>query len=73
MLVAILTEEQKDLLIGNMYADASYFYPIQDADENWIISTEEINYNVNSDFFWIKDLPLIDFKAPKTEDFINFN
>ena len=61
MKVAILTIEQKDLLIGKEFNTDSYFNPIQDADDNWIISQIEINLCNNEEFFWVKDLPLIEY------------
>lgn len=57
--VGLLTEIQKDELIGQMYAPDSYFNPIQDANNNWIISVEEMDFCVNELFLWVKDLPLI--------------
>jgi len=60
--VGLLTETQKDQLVGQLYDLDSYFNPIQDIDSNWIISTEEIEQCVNPDFFWVKDLPLIEYK-----------
>ena len=62
MMVALLTIEQKDQLIGQKYNDDSYFHPIQDFDDNWIISTEEIEYNIYPEFAWIRELQLIEFK-----------
>ncbi len=63
-LVGLLTIEQKDELIGQWYAPDSYFNPILDNSDNWVISQEEMNYCVNPDFLWVKDLPLIDY-VPK--------
>lgn len=60
--VGLLTELQKDELVGQWYAPDSYFNPIEDADNNWIISQEEINQCINPDFIWVKDLPLIEYK-----------
>jgi hypothetical protein len=57
--VAILTEQQKDQLVGQQYAPDSYFNPIQDEDNNWIISVEEIQ---STDIQWVKELPLTEFK-----------
>lgn len=57
--VGLLTIEQKYLLLVQEYAPDSYFNPIQDLNNNWIISIEEINYCVNPEFMWVKDLPLI--------------
>ena len=62
ILVALLTETQKNELIGQLYAPDSYFNPIQDADGNWIISTQEQEFCVNPDFLWVKNLPLIPYK-----------
>lgn len=64
--VGLLTEEQKDQLVGQLYAPDSYFYPIQDINDNWIISQEEMNGCVNADFDWVKTLPLIEFE-PKPD------
>jgi len=58
--VAILTEEQKNQLVGQQYAPDSYFNPIQDKDNNWIISIEEIQA---TDIQWVKELALIEFKS----------
>ena len=66
MEVGLLTESQKDSLVGQLYDEDSYFNPIQDLDENWIISVEEMEFCVNPEFQWVKDLPLIDYK-PKPE------
>ena len=59
ILVALLTETQKNELVGQLYAPDSYFNPIQDAEGNWIISTQEQEFCVNQEFLWVKDLPLI--------------
>jgi hypothetical protein len=57
--VAILTETQKEQLVGQQYAPDSYFNPIQDKDNNWIISIEETQ---STDIQWVKELPLIEYK-----------
>jgi len=57
--VGLLTVEQKDELVGQMYAPDSYFNPIQDNADNWIISVEEMEYNINPVYAWVKDLDLI--------------
>jgi hypothetical protein len=63
-LVGLLNQEQKDSLVGQLYADDSYFNPIQDANDNWIISTEEMINCINEQFAWVKDLELITY-VPK--------
>jgi hypothetical protein len=60
--VGLLTLEQKEDLVGQLYAPDSYFYPVQDADDNWVISTQEIDNCINMAFFWVKELPLIEYK-----------
>jgi len=66
-LVGLLTIEQYNEIVGQLYAPDSYFNPIQDADNNWIISQEEINFCTNPEFIWVKELPLIIYK-PKQID-----
>lgn len=67
--VGLLIETQKDELIGQLYDLDSYFNPIQDIDNNWIISVEEIEQCVNPNFLWVKDLPLIEYKSKPTPPF----
>ena len=62
--VGLLTIEQKDSLIGQLYAPDSYFNPIQDANNNWVISVEEMEQCVNTDYLWVKDIPLSEY-VPK--------
>jgi hypothetical protein len=59
--VGLLTDVQKDELIGQLYDEDSYFNPIQDLNNKWIISVEEIEQCVNPIFIWVKELPLIPF------------
>lgn len=62
--VGFLSVEQKDLLVGQLFDEDSYFNPIQDDDDNWIISIEEIEQNQNPSFGWLQDLEMILF-VPK--------
>jgi hypothetical protein len=66
MKVGLLTLEQKNELSGQLYADDSYFNPIQDVNNNWVISTQEMNECVVEEFMWVKDLPLIDYEPKPT-------
>jgi len=59
--VGLLTEPQKDLLIGKQYTTDSYFNPTQDGNDNWFISVEEMEYCTNEEFVWVKDLELIPY------------
>lgn len=63
MIVYLLTEQQKDLLIGKYYFSNTFFNPIQDNNNNWIISQEEVLNAVYEDVLWVKDLPTIEYIA----------
>jgi hypothetical protein len=66
--VGVLTSQQKDSLLGQEFGTDSYFNSIQDADDNWIISIQEINNVVNTEFIWIKDLDIILFNPKPYPD-----
>lgn len=63
--VGLLTETQKDSLVGQQYASDSYFNPIQDINDDWVISIEEIEFCINIEFLWVKDLSLITYFEKK--------
>jgi hypothetical protein len=67
ILVGLLTETQKEQLVGQWYDSDSYFNPIQDIKDNWVISIEEMHDCVNHDFMWVKDLEQIEYQ-PKEVD-----
>lgn len=58
----LLTTEQANSLRGQTFLADSYFNPIQDLHDRWIISAEEIAYCANPDFLWVKELPMIPFE-----------
>lgn len=64
--VGVITIEQKDSLIGQLYTDDSYFNPIQDAEDNWVISIEEMKFCTNERFEWVAELPIIEYKPKET-------
>jgi hypothetical protein len=61
--VGLLSVEQKDLLVGQLFDEDSYFNPILDGNDpqNWIISIEEIEQNIYYDYNWLQDLEMILF------------
>ena len=67
--VGLLTESQKNQLVGQLYDEDSYFNPIQDISDNWIISVEEMEFCVNPIFQWVKTLPLIEYKPKPSPPF----
>jgi hypothetical protein len=67
--VGLLTLDQYNQVVGQMFDEDSFFNPIQDANDDWIISEEEINFCTNPEFFWVKQLPLIEY-LPKQINFL---
>ena len=67
--VGLLTESQNNEIVGQLYDEDSYFNPIQDLEDNWIISVEEMEFCVNPEFQWVKDLPLIEYKPKPSPPF----
>jgi len=65
--VAIITEQQKNLLKNQQFMVDVYFNPIQDNNNNWIISIQEIE-QCNNQFAWVKELELITYEPKKQID-----
>lgn len=61
MIVAQLTNEQAQSIKGVEYTTDNYFYPIQDANDIYIISMQEVE---QCEIDWVKKLPLIEY-VPK--------
>jgi len=61
MKVTILTTEQKDILNKQEVCPKLTFNPVQDVNEDWVISEKEINDCVNPNFMWVKELVLTDW------------
>lgn len=61
MIVAQLTNEQAQSIKGVEYTIDNYFYPIQDANDIYIISMQEVE---QCEIDWVKKLPLIEY-VPK--------
>ena len=65
-MIAIITQQQKDILVGKQFETDSFFNPIEDLNNNWIISEIEYYYclglwyldELNSELVFIKDLSL---------------
>ncbi len=66
--VGLLTPEQAEEINGKEYAPDSFYNVITDFNENFVISTEEIDNTTNPLYLWVKDLPLIEY-IPKQLDF----
>jgi hypothetical protein len=62
MQVGLLTLKQKNDIEGKEFAPDSYFNPIQDLNDNWVISTQEMEQATIRTYQWVKNLSLIEFK-----------
>jgi hypothetical protein len=71
--VGVLTEDQKNQLIGQWFAPDSYFHAVKDANNNWFISTIQMIDCVNPDFLWVKDLDMIEYIEPPHNLPLNLN
>jgi hypothetical protein len=65
--VGILDEEERQALEGRQYAIDKYFTPLQDADGNWVLPLHQITNCKNVEFWWVKHLPIIDYKTNKMD------
>tara|TARA_R110000868_G_scaffold191058_5_gene435221 strand:- start:607 stop:807 length:201 start_codon:yes stop_codon:yes gene_type:complete len=63
MIVAQLTEVQATELSTIEFVVDNLFYPIQDINDVWIISMQEVN---QCSIEWVKKLPTIEY-LPKIE------
>ena len=64
MKVGLLTITQKQSLEGQLVQQDWYFNPVLDCDNNWFISTQEIDGSIYPQNEWVKSLPLIDWCQP---------
>lgn len=62
--VAIITESQKNYLLGKKYDGISYFNPVQDCNGNWVISKEEIDGCNTEDKAFLDSLTIQDYCFP---------
>jgi hypothetical protein len=62
MQVGLLTLKQKNEIEGKEFAPDSYFNPIQDLNDNWVISIQEMEQATIPPYDWVHELPLIDYQ-----------
>lgn len=62
--VAIITEIEKTYLEVELVQPDWYFNPVLDCNNNWVISSQEIQASIYPENEWIKSLPLIDWCEP---------
>ena len=61
MEVGLLTLAQKDSLVGVMYVPDVFSNPIEDCNDNWVISTQEIALTTDPAYEFVKNLTLITY------------
>ena len=71
--VGLLKLDEYEQIVGQLFDEDSYFNPIQDADDNWVISVEEMEYCTNPTFAWVKDLDLIPYNPKPSPPFPPIN
>ncbi len=68
MVVGLLDEEEKNYLAIRYYKQYKIFTPLLDSNNNWVLPLYQILENSNLDCWWVKYLPLIDFKKPQSNN-----
>lgn len=66
MIVYILSEAEKDSLVGQFFTPNDKFNPVLDGDTPpvWIISEQEVEQNQYAEFNWIENLPTKNWIPP---------
>ena len=63
----ILTEAQKDLLVGQEAILDWYYSPQQDINGDWCVGEVEVDITVKPEFMFLKSLPIVTITIPITE------
>ena len=63
MLGGLLDNDEKKYLSDKFYDDFKPFTPLLDSDRNWILPLYQIFENKNIDCWWVKYLPIVEFKS----------
>ncbi len=63
--VAVVSKTRATKLKGKETTDDLLFNPIQDSLGRWVVSEEEIEQLTDSDYMYLKALPLIEFTKPR--------
>lgn len=62
--VVLISDDEYNAIQGNLIANTGMYYnPIQDSDNVWTISEEEVEMSAEP-FLFLKELPLTQYKAP---------
>ena len=64
----ILTEAQKDLLVGQEIVLDWYYNPLQDINGDWYVGEVEVNVTVKTEFMFLKSLPIVTITMARFPD-----
>jgi hypothetical protein len=66
MIVYILSEAEKDSLVGQFFTPNDKFNPVLDGDTppDWVISEQEVEQNQYAEFNWVENLPTKNWIPP---------
>jgi hypothetical protein len=62
MLGGLLDEDERKYLSNKYYVEGHIFTPLRITNENWILPLHQIYDNTNIDCWWVKYLPIIEYK-----------
>lgn len=65
--VAILTQQQYEQVQGQFLSESWKFNCALDANNNWTLGKLQIDECTNTEFEWLKQLPLVQFQAATIE------
>jgi len=63
--VAVISKTRATKLKGKETTDDLYFNPVLDSLGRWVVSEEEIEQLTDSNYLYLKALPLIEFAKPR--------
>ena len=71
MTVYKITEADKDFIQGQAYAPDCFFNCIQDINDNWVISIEELNGIVFEQFLYLSEQQCEEVEGEQVCEYIN--
>lgn len=63
--VVVVSNTRANKLRIDDYMPGAYFNPVKDSLGRWVISIEEVNNNKDSNFFYLKTMPVIRYMKPR--------
>lgn len=65
-MVYLISDGQQKMLEKMPFAPDSYFCPIKDKQDRWVISVEVVKQCVDPRFMWVKTLQMIPYEPKPT-------